>query len=185
MAKLLAWILFAVGLPACARDRANDQPSVQCPVLHGIEHVSGTMGYPAEALPTGPCANEPRCYLSISQVCTCHTTGALDSYWCSCGGGSWSCTREVQGMGGCNCPEDAGGGDGTVPAGEACNDGTGSSDCCPSGVTPGTACPTDGFACYDRCSFPDGAAHEGTRGAYSCAGGLWSAGHGLFPCLRQ
>jgi len=78
---------------------------------------------------------------------------------------------------------DADGGDGGVVAAEgssavsvlvACNDGTGDADCCPESATSGASCNSD-TPCWTRCS-------SGLGGEMSCSGGIWSAGHGLFPC---
>jgi len=65
----------------------------------------------------------------------------------------------------------------------ACDDGTGNTDCCSPAPVPGAACTAASDTCWTSCSFtsPDSAT-DGERSEYSCSGGIWVAGHGLFPC---
>lgn len=58
---------------------------------------------------------------------------------------------------------------------EECNDGTGRSDCCSDKVVSNTACGAAPLECFTPCE-------HGYRGHFVCSGGVWLAGHGLFPC---
>jgi hypothetical protein len=66
----------------------------------------------------------------------------------------------------------------------ACNDGTGATDCCPTGAAGGASCSVAG-ACFTRCTFFGDGSSQGWRGHLACSGGTWTAGHGLFPCSRK
>jgi hypothetical protein len=55
-----------------------------------------------------------------------------------------------------------------------CNDGTGNLDCCPPEAVAGGPCDVD-VTCQTACA-------GGFRGDRFCSGGVWGAGHGLFPC---
>jgi hypothetical protein len=57
-------------------------------------------------------------------------------------------------------------------------------DCCPQGTVSGAVCPSTISLCYTRCVFADDAATQGIRSEFSCSGGVWTAGHGVFPCSR-
>jgi hypothetical protein len=64
-----------------------------------------------------------------------------------------------------------------------CEDGTGATDCCPTGATSGGACSTSATVCWTACELsPD--AGQGLRSEMTCSGEQWTAGHGLFPCSR-
>jgi hypothetical protein len=56
----------------------------------------------------------------------------------------------------------------------ACNDGTGSVDCCPPGTASGVAC-VQSVQCWTQCN-------RGLHSQFYCGGGTWIAGHGAFPC---
>jgi hypothetical protein len=71
--------------------------------------------------------------------------------------------------------QDAGGsGEGGVIL-AACDDGTGNVDCCGPAVGGAAICGATGAQCWTQC-------RQGLRGHYYCSGGVWLAGHGLFPC---
>jgi hypothetical protein len=72
-----------------------------------------------------------------------------------------------------------------TPVARPCDDGTGATDCCPSGAVAGGTCDGAISTCYSRCAFSDGSATQGTRSEFSCIQGLWLAGHGLFPCASS
>lgn len=57
----------------------------------------------------------------------------------------------------------------------ACNDGTGATNCCGPSVASGAACSDSGLSCWSACS-------QGYRSQFGCGGGIWNAGHGLYPC---
>jgi hypothetical protein len=80
---------------------------------------------------------------------------------------------------------DASTSDGDRSAGEPCNDGTGATSCCPPDVVAGGTCSYEYPSCYTRCSFAANSGTQGTRVGFYCVGGMWVAGHGLFPCARQ
>ena len=80
-------------------------------------------------------------------------------------------------------PSDSG--DGVSATTEACNDGTGAADCCPSSTIVGGSCSSGISTCYSRCAFAEDSSRQGSRGEFSCPSGTWLAGHGLFPCMRQ
>jgi hypothetical protein len=94
--------------------------------------------------------------------------------WCACHSGA--------------SPTDvspSGAGDDVAATRVACDDGTGATDCCPNGTVAGGNCSAGNSICYSRCVFADDASTQGTRNEFSCPGGTWLAGHGLFPCMRQ
>jgi hypothetical protein len=70
---------------------------------------------------------------------------------------------------------------GPPPGAVACDDGTGALDCCPADTGNGT-CAEEGLRCWSRCAFATPDAQKGTRQQSTCTGGLWSKGHGVFPC---
>lgn len=63
---------------------------------------------------------------------------------------------------------------------EPCQDGTADTSCCVASVRAGDPCSTPDATCDTRCVVDDGGA--GSRSRMSCTGGVWTAGHGLFPC---
>jgi hypothetical protein len=76
------------------------------------------------------------------------------------------------------------GGTEAAPGFFPCDDGTGATDCCPSGVSSGGACATSATVCWTACDFSISIADasQGYRSEMTCSGGHWTAGHGLFPC---
>lgn len=65
----------------------------------------------------------------------------------------------------------------------ACDDGTGATDCCAT-VIPGAACNSDQANCWSRCNFTAADGGQGVRMQFACTDGHWTAGHGLFPCMK-
>src|SRR5690242_2213461 len=57
----------------------------------------------------------------------------------------------------------------------ACNDGTGSTDCCPTIADAGTSCDGTTARCSTGCQ-------NGMKGYLYCNDGRWTPGQGLFPC---
>ena len=62
----------------------------------------------------------------------------------------------------------------SLPTG-ACNDSTGDLACCPADAVEGASCSATATPCGTRCV-------QGVHGHMYCSGGVWGAGHGLFPC---
>jgi hypothetical protein len=97
-----------------------------------------------------------------------------------------SCSVPYVGGAGADAPEagptDAG--VGTLSETQACNDGTGATDCCPvdgSIPTPGAPCSPVGLRCWTQCfSFTDSG--QGVHVQKFCTSAGWNSGHGLFAC---
>lgn len=79
-------------------------------------------------------------------------------------------------------PTDAGNGSDCSATLEACNDGTGLSDCCPEDLVDGTECACGPVTCWTRCTMEGPADSGKVRSEMVCSGGTWLAGRGLFPC---
>ncbi len=133
--------------------------------------------YPQSALPTGACSGgSASCSFCSFAECAdvpdqSHSPRTF--YSCACDGAQWSCAVVAQDAGICPPYVEAGGGSLT----QACNDGTGNTDCCPVDAADGLACnPAPPWTCYTRCS------SQGWRSTLSCTSGAWVAGMGLVPC---
>jgi hypothetical protein len=54
--------------------------------------------------------------------------------------------------------------------------------CCPAGISGGDPCSGPSESCWTKCAATATDAAEGFHQQYTCSGGQWSAGHGVFPC---